>query len=286
MLRLDNPSIVARNISKTYSIPVRAAGRIPLLGRRHKVEVQAVKSATFVVEQGEAVGVLGHNGSGKSTLLRILAGSERPDSGDVHVTAQPSLLGVSAALQPKLTGHQNIRLGLLAMGLAKEEVDELTSEVAEISDLGDAIYRPMNTYSSGMQARLTFSIATSCRPSILMIDEALGTGDATFNEIARKRMDQLLSEASTLFVVSHSAAVLRKTCKRAIWLHQGQVVCDGDLNEISKEYAIWGEHKTLRREEEAEEVITHNLAQYEPPKIYMDSELARITGRSFKPSSL
>src|SRR5690606_6977869 len=130
------------------------------------------------------------NGSGKSTLLRTLAGLEPPSSGTVLTSAKPVLLGVSAALIPDLTGAENVKLGALAMGLTPEQADAAFDQVVELSALGDAIDLPMRTYSSGMAGRLKFAISLAANPEILMIDEALATGDATFAERSKKAMDQ------------------------------------------------------------------------------------------------
>ena len=174
-------------------MPVNEGRRLEGLLPSKKRSVHAVKGVSFATEKGHAIGILGKNGSGKSTLLRMLAGIENPTSGEVLVGGTPSLLGVSAALQPKLTGMENIKLGLLAMGISKDALPAYVSEVKKISSLEEeALIRPMNTYSSGMSARLTFAIATSRNPEILMVDEALGTGDATFADTAKKRMSELL----------------------------------------------------------------------------------------------
>ena len=267
-------SIVVRNVSKTYRVPINGGRYLKGLYQGRTQEVEAVKNVSFVAERGSAIGLLGRNGSGKSTLLRMVAGAESPTEGEVFVSSKPSLLGVSAALQPMLTGVENIRLGLLAMGISTAELDEYVDSVMDLSSLtSDALARPMNTYSSGMQARLTFAIATSLSPEILLIDEALGTGDSTFAETAKKRMECLLQGSSTVFVVSHSAATLRKTCREAIWIHDGRIVADGLLSEISSEYARWGEFTTNKQFEKANEVINWNLQNYSAPQIIFSSEV-------------
>lgn len=270
----DQHSIVVRNVSKTYKVPVKGGRYLKGIYQGRTQKVEAVRDVSFAAEKGSAIGLLGRNGSGKSTLLRIVAGAESPTSGQVLVSSRPSLLGVSAALQPKLTGVQNTRLGLLAMGIKSQALEGHVESVVELSSLTrEVLSRPMNTYSSGMQARLTFSIATALSPEILLIDEALGTGDATFAETAKKRMDALLQNSSTVFVVSHSAATLRKTCREAIWIHDGQVVGNGLLSDISPEYAKWGEYTTNKQFDKASEVIAWNLENYKPPKIILSSEV-------------
>ena len=182
MQPLDNVTIAAINVSKQYSLTT--SSRISPFGR--KGTLQALQEMSLVTYSGESVGILGKNGSGKSTLLNIIAGNERPTSGTVLVSEAPTLLGVSAALQPHLTGIANVRLGLLAMGLHPTTVAELQDNVLNWAELSDAKNRPLRTYSSGMQARLKFAIATSVKRKILLVDEALSTGDATFAEKAQE----------------------------------------------------------------------------------------------------
>ena len=194
--------------------------------------------------------------------------------------SKPSLLGVSSALQPKLTGVENIRLGLLAMGVKSTDLENYVESVVATSSLKrEALVRPMNTYSSGMRARLTFSIATALSPEILLIDEALGTGDSTFAKTARARMESMLQNSATVFVVSHSAATLRKTCRDAIWIHDGEIVADGSLKDISREYAKWGRFTADNQVEKASEVIDWNRSNYIRPNIVLASEVDEYLGK-------
>ncbi|UQN28092.1 ABC transporter ATP-binding protein [Brachybacterium kimchii] len=211
------------------------------LRRTQQVSVAALRGVSFTARSGEFIGVIGRNGSGKSTLLRVLAGLEAPTSGTVLTSAKPALLGVSAALLPSLTGAQNVTLGALAMGLSPSRAEEIFPEVIELSALGDAIHHPMRTYSSGMAARLKFAISLAADPSILMIDEALSTGDATFMERSKRAMDSMLKRAGTVFFVNHAAQTIENMCSRAIWLERGLVVMDGDAVEVARKYR-WFAH--------------------------------------------
>jgi len=219
------------NIS--YSTLGREAGR---QGMRRLTHVHAVRDISFEVEQGESVGFVGGNGAGKSTLLRAIAGICAPTSGEVLVRAEPWLLGVQASLLPRLTGQQNIEIGLLALGLSPDEVIEYSPKVAEFSMLGDALDRPFKTYSSGMRARLKFSIATVKRPSILLLDEALAVGDLNFKRRSLRRLNTLQGNASTIMLVSHNPQEIKRTCKRTIWMDHGQVVLDGPTDEVMEAY--------------------------------------------------
>ncbi|MGI6786745.1 MAG: ABC transporter ATP-binding protein [Gleimia sp.] len=209
------------------------------LGRAPKVKVNAVRDVSFVAFEGDFIGLMGTNGAGKSTLLRVLAGSEPPSTGTVFAKTKPSLLSINGALMPELSGVENAVLGLLALGFSPAEARQRIPDIEEFCSIGDAIYRPMKTYSSGMSARLRFAIATSARQEILLIDEALSTGDSTFQAKSEERMQAMLSNAGTIFLVSHSVGVIKRMCNRVIWLHEGEVVADGDVEAISSHYQNW-----------------------------------------------
>ena len=230
----------------------------------------SVRNVSLIAHRGECVGVLGRNGSGKSTLMRLVAGNEAPDKGEILVSETPTLLNVSAALQPRLDGFTNIKLGLLAQGVAKEDIDELAKDIVEFADIGDAINRPMATYSSGMGARLKFAISTAVKREVLLIDEALGTGDASFNERAQERMAGFLEDAGTIFFVSHSMEAVRSMCTRAVWLEKGEVIADGPIESIGLLYRKWMA-RTARKNTEAAESLTRRVKRiYRPPAIDFD----------------
>ncbi|OFP88304.1 ABC transporter ATP-binding protein [Corynebacterium sp. HMSC059E07] len=272
----NNISVAVRNVSKNYVIS-RDGSELHLNWPKRKLTtVRAVKPLSFVAQQGESIGILGQNGSGKSTLLSMIAGNESPTTGEILVSNQPSLLSVSAALQPHLSGVQNVRLGLLAKGLTPEEAEELVMPVATWASIGDAIHRPLSTYSSGMAARLKFAISTAIRPKILLVDEALATGDSTFNRRAQERMDQFLEEAATVFIVSHSAGTIRQHCSRALWLHDGNLVTDLPAKMAVKWYERWSRAKAQGKEKEANDVIDMLMRFYEPTKIVFDDEAANV----------
>ena len=173
-------------------------------------EVHAVKGVSFVAYEGEAIGLIGSNGSGKSTLLRAIAGLLPPARGAVYTSGQPSLLGVNAALMNDLSGERNVVLGCLAMGMRRSEVKARVAEIIEFSGInerGDFSSLPMRTYSSGMAARLRFSIAAAKNHDVLLIDEALATGDAKFRRRSEQRVQELRADAGTVFLVSHELAV-------------------------------------------------------------------------------
>ena len=246
-------TVVAQNLRVRYKvIRTDRAPRKDLIGklrRKQMVSVAALRGVSFTARSGEFIGIIGRNGSGKSTLLRVLAGLEPPSSGTVMTSASPMLLGVNAALLPDLTGAENVKLGTLAMGLTPQQADEVFDQVVELSALGDAIDLPMRTYSSGMGSRLKFAISLAANPSILMIDEALATGDATFAERSKQAMDSMLEKAGTVFLVNHAAQTIENMCSRAIWMERGQVVLDGDAVEVARRYR-WFAHNLAQGNEE------------------------------------
>lgn len=252
-----HPTVVVDRVSRKYTVPVSretGGGRVRrALGSFRPTTTQtvhALRAVSFVAHAGEAIGIMGSNGSGKSTLLRIIAGLDSPTRGEVRATSQPVLLGVGAALIPELSGLDNARLGLLATGWAPAEVATLMPRVLEQAGIGDAIRRPIKTYSSGMNARLRFAIAAASEPEILLLDEVLSTGDATSTQRAERRMSEIRERAGTVFLVSHAAQAIEDTCTRALWINDGVLIADGPAVETARAYRWWawnvakGEHET------------------------------------------
>ena len=202
-------------------------------------EVHAVKGASFAAYRGEAVGLIGSNGSGKSTLLRAIAGLLPTERGEVYTAGQPSLLGVNAALMNDLTGRKNVVLGGLAMGMSRRQVRERYQQIVDFSGVnaqGDFISLPMRTYSSGMAARLRFSIAAAKDHDVLLIDEALATGDRAFQRQSERRIQQLRERAGTIFLVSHNHKSIRDICDRVLWLDNGVLRLDGPTEDVLAAY--------------------------------------------------
>jgi teichoic acid transport system ATP-binding protein len=191
-------------------------------------EVHAIRGISFVAYRGDAVGVIGRNGSGKSTLLRAIAGLLPPEKGAVYTDGHAALLGVNAALLDDLTGDRNVVLGCLAMGMGKEEAKERYPQIVDFSGVGDFINLPMRTYSTGMGSRLRFAIASAKSHDVLLIDEALATGDAEFRRKSHARIEELRAHAGTVFLVAHNLAEIEEACNRVIWLEKGQIVQAGD----------------------------------------------------------
>jgi len=191
-------------------------------------EVHAIRGMSFVAYRGDAVGVIGRNGSGKSTLLRAIAGLLPAEQGAVYTDGHAALLGVNAALLDDLTGERNVVLGCLAMGMSRDEVKERYPQIVDFSGVGDFVNLPMRAYSSGMGSRLRFAIASAKSHDILLIDEALATGDAEFRKKSHQRIDELREQAGTVFLVAHNLGEIEETCNKVIWLEKGRIVQAGD----------------------------------------------------------
>ncbi|MDO5031017.1 ABC transporter ATP-binding protein [Corynebacterium sp.] len=273
MLPVENATVVARDVSKTFM--VGKGGRKALPWQKGNISVPALRDINLVARRGQCIGVIGKNGSGKSTLMRLLSGAEAPTTGDVLVSGKPTLLSVNAALQNQLDAETNIRLGLMAMGLSNEKAAGLIPDILEWTELQEAIGRPIATFSSGMRARLKFGIATAVRREILLVDEALSTGDSSFTEKAEERMRGFLEAAGTVFIVSHSSSTIRKFCNRAIWLHEGEMIADGDTEFITKTYLSWSRNVADGMQERANELIQNRKDDITKATILFDREVAK-----------
>ncbi|WP_455132193.1 ABC transporter ATP-binding protein [Microbacterium aurum] len=239
--------IIADGAHVTYRVHAagRRVGRESLLsvsavrGGRELREVPALRGVTFTASEGETIGVVGHNGSGKSTLFRAMSGLIPTSQGQILARERPVLLGVNAALVPELSGENNIKLGLLALGFTAEEAAARVDEIADFAELNEFIYHPMRTYSSGMSARLKFAIASAKAHSILLIDEALAVGDRRFKAKSENRIRELRETAGLVMIVSHSVGSLKDTCSRVLWIHKGELRADGAAPEVIRDYVAW-----------------------------------------------
>lgn len=255
----DTPAVVLDHLSVTYRVQVdkRRELRRVLVGgqsrRRRFRSVEAVKDVSLVVHPGESVGVIGHNGSGKSTLLRTIAGLQPASGGRVYATALPVLLGVTAALSGDVSGHGNVYLGGTALGFSRAQMREQVEDILDSAGLTDFADMPLRTYSSGMKARLNFAIATSTAPDILLIDESLGVGDEEFREQSEERINALVDNSGTVFIVSHKAGAILKMCNRVVWLDRGRLVADGEPEVVVAAYQkVMRQRRQQRRRRQRE----------------------------------
>ncbi|WP_298713214.1 ABC transporter ATP-binding protein [uncultured Micrococcus sp.] len=230
--------------------------------------VEALKPLSLVVERGESVGVIGTNGSGKSTLMKLITGQMQPTTGRVFATSTPVMLGVNAALVRQVSGSDNILLGCLAMGMTREQAREKRASVIELSGLDEATLQlPLKAYSSGMAARLQFAIATSMDPDILVIDEALNTGDAQFRSRTGRRLDTLRQQAGCVFLVSHSLSTIQEMCSRVIWIEKGVLIMDDVPSEVIRAYNRYVKHLSKGRPDDARRVLEERRALLTPIRI-------------------
>jgi len=200
-------------------------------------EYWALNDASFEIEKGQTVGIIGSNGAGKSTLLQILAGTMAPTSGKVTVNGRvTALLELGAGFNPEFTGIENIYLTGAIYGLQKDEIDEKFDEIESFAEIGDFIRQPVKTYSSGMYVRLAFAIQASLEPDIFIVDEALAVGDAAFVHKCMRRFHQLKENGTTILLVTHDATAVRTLCERAIWLDKGVIRLDGEPKVVVDRY--------------------------------------------------
>src|SRR5438046_517334 len=216
--------------------------------RRHK-EFWALHDVSFELNEGDIVGIIGPNGCGKSTLLQIIAGTLEPTSGEVwHQGRISALLELGAGFDPEFTGAENVFMNASLLGLSRRETDALFPQIERFAEIGDFLYQPVKTYSSGMYVRLAFAIASSVEPDILIIDEALSVGDAVFQHRCLRRIKELHERGTTVLFVSHDPAAVRARCSRAILLKAGRIVTDGKPADVLNRY-----QKIIMEREEAYE---------------------------------
>ena len=203
---------------------------VPRQYRKEDIQPSGVRNISLEVNQGEVLGIIGRNGSGKSTLLKMMAGVFPPDSGTIATRGSVSLLaGVGVGFHKELTGRENAYLYGALMGRTTEQIDGLIEEIQSFAELDHHFDRPIRTYSSGMKSRLGISVATAFKPDLLLIDEVLGVGDASFRKKSEKRVKDMISESGTVVIVSHSLGMLKSICNRIIVLDSGSVLHEGDV---------------------------------------------------------
>jgi ABC-type polysaccharide/polyol phosphate transport system ATPase subunit len=211
---------------------------VPRQYRKEDIQPSGVRNISLEVIQGEVLGIIGRNGSGKSTLLKMMAGVFPPDSGVIATRGSVSLLaGVGVGFHKELTGRENAYLYGALMGRTTEQIDGLIEEIQSFAELDHHFDRPIRTFSSGMKSRLGISVATAFKPDLLLIDEVLGVGDASFRKKSEKRVKDMISESGTVVIVSHSLGMLKTICDRIVVLDSGSVLHEGDVESGLELYA-------------------------------------------------
>jgi lipopolysaccharide transport system ATP-binding protein len=231
--------IKATNLSKIYKLYNKPKDLLVefLTGKKKHTEIHALKDLNFEIKKGEVVGVIGSNGAGKSTLLKILTGTLNKSSGNLEVNGKISaILELGTGFHPEYTGRENIIMGAMCLGMSKEKALSKVDSIIEFSELGDVIDNQFHTYSSGMQARLTFSTAISVEPELFIVDEALAAGDAYFVQKCTSKIKSICDSGATVLFVSHSTYQVISLCERAIWIEDGKIIDIGNSKDVCRRY--------------------------------------------------
>lgn len=238
MIKLENVSMKFNlGIEKNYSIKEAFISFFDRKRRQKPTEFWALKNVSFEIKKGEVIGLIGSNGAGKSTLLKAVSGVMKPTKGKITVNGVISpMIELGAGFDPELTARENIYLNGSILGYSKEFLDDKFDEIVEFSELKDFLDAPVKNFSSGMVAKLAFSIATIVSPEILIVDEILSVGDIKFQDKSKKKMLELIKGGTTVLYVSHSLESIKELCNRVVWLEHGEVVKIGDTKTICNEY--------------------------------------------------
>ena len=239
MIKVDNVSMRFNlGIEKNFSLKLFFINLFkPKKKKPKKEEFWALKDVSFEVEKGEVIGFIGSNGAGKSTMLKVIAGVMKPTTGKVTVNGNICpMIELGAGFDMELTARENIYLNGAVLGYSKDFIEQKFDEIVEFSELKEFLDVPVRNFSSGMTARLAFSIATVVDPEILIVDEILSVGDIAFQKKSEAKMKSMIGGGTTVLFVSHSLAQIKKICNRVVWLDHGKVVKIGDAKEICQEY--------------------------------------------------
>lgn len=233
--------ITLKDITKKYNLYNKKEDRIKEaldpMRRSFHTDFFALRNVSLSVKRGEILGIVGRNGSGKSTLLKIVSGIVTPTAGAVNVKGTVvALLELGAGFNPEFTGMENIYFYCSILGLVKREIDAIVEEIIEFSELGRFIHQPLKTYSSGMRARLGFSVSVFVDPDILIIDEVLAVGDEQFRKKCHERMQRFFRGGKTILFVSHAVESVNELCTRAVMLRGGELVAEGPTEEVTTRY--------------------------------------------------
>jgi len=240
-ISLSNTSVeipvfaVGNNSLKTTLLRKAVGGKFAQHGSN--LMINALNDVSLEVRDGERIGLVGQNGAGKTTLLRVLAGVYPPTSGSVQVIGRVSpMFDISLGMTPDSTGIENVKVCGALWGLSRAEIAAGIDDIVEFTELGDYLKIPVRTYSAGMLLRLSFAIATLRQPEILLLDEVIGVGDASFMTKAKARLEKIVNRAQILVVSSHSDSIIRDLCEKVIWLDKGSVAAFGAVDDVLAAY--------------------------------------------------
>ncbi len=271
---MSDSIIEVYNLTKIYKLYEKPTDRLkesihPFRKKYHK-DFYALNDISFKIKEGETIGIIGKNGSGKSTLLKIITGVLNPTAGIVNVNGKISaLLELGAGFNPEFTGIENIFLNGTIMGYSKQEVERMLDDILSFADIGDFVYQPVKSYSSGMFVRLAFAVAVSVEPEILIVDEALAVGDYRFQAKCHKKFDDLKKMGKTILLVTHDIDSVRKFCDKAMWINNGSIVDLGNVTDVSSKYIEFmnsdqNENQIFSKARLPDKDITKELTNFSP----------------------
>lgn len=237
--------IILKNVSMKFNLGVEKEGTLKMIfinlfshkKKKNKEYFWALKNIDFRIDKGDVVGIIGANGAGKSTLLKVVSGVYKPTTGTVTVNGKISpMIELGAGFDAELTARENIYLNGAILGYSKEFLEKKFDEIVEFSELKDFLDVPVKNFSSGMVAKLAFSISTIVDPEVLIVDEILSVGDIKFQEKSKNKMMSMIKGGTTVLYVSHSIDTIKELCNKVIWLDHGEIVKIGDAKELCDEY--------------------------------------------------
>mgnify|MGYP000886974883 CR=1 FL=1 len=254
--------IMVQNVTKEYDLFKTQSEKLRAffaLNRKPVPHFWSLMGISLKVMPGETLGLIGVNGSGKSTLSNIISGIIPQTSGVVDVRGDTSIIAIGAGLRGNLTGVENIRLKALMQGLTNEEIDALMEDIVSFADIGDFLYQPVKSYSSGMKSRLGFAISVNVNPDILIVDEVLSVGDDVFKLKCIDKREEFKRKGKTIFFVSHSLFTVKSFCNKCMWIKDGELMCYGETGEIMVQYENFlKEEKAKDREKKKQEALESN----------------------------
>ena len=258
---MDNCALQIKHISKEYKLYEKQADRLkeafhPFKKVYHK-KFYALHDVDFQINKGEKVGIIGANGAGKSTLLKIITGVLNPSEGEILTEGKvAALLELGAGFNSEYTGIENIKLNGTLMGYSEKEIEEKMEQIIEFADIGEFIYQPVKSYSSGMFVRLAFATQIFSEPDILIVDEALSVGDIRFQQKCFRAMEEIMKDR-TVVLVTHDTAAVTRFCQRVIWINKGQVMYDGEVSEGLKRYQEFLINQAIEEQKEVVQESTN-----------------------------
>lgn len=280
---MSDYAIKIDNITKTYNMYSKPSDRFkealnPFRKSYHDV-FYALKDVNMDIEKGEMIGFIGENGSGKSTMLKIITGVLTPTSGSMTIDGKISaLLELGSGFNPEYSGYDNIYLNGMVLGFSREEIDGMVDDIISFADIGDHLYQPVKTYSSGMFVRLAFAVAINVDPDILIVDEALAVGDLEFQLKCMEKFTEIKNSGKTILFVSHDINSVRRFCDRVYWLKNGEVIESGNTMEVTANYENFLKKKSIKTVDREKTVVNQEVV----PDI-VDVDFAQILDENLEP---